>query len=120
MTVDTAQFKSLLEEERARVVAAIENLHRENPGSMEDETEEMPQDNHLADMATITYDREMSYSLEENSEHVLAAIDAALARIEDGTYGICQRCGKPIGDERLEAVPWATLCIDDKRKQEAS
>jgi RNA polymerase-binding protein DksA len=116
--MDNGHFKSLLEEERGRVVAAIENLHRENPGSMEDETDETPHDNHLADMATITYDREMSYSLEENSEHVLAAIDAALRRIEEGTYGICDRCGKPIGEERLEAVPWVTLCIDDKRKQE--
>ena len=69
-------------------------------------------DNHLADTATATYDRELDYTLEENSEHVLAEIDAALQRIEDGTYGICTNCGKPIADERLEALPWATLCID--------
>jgi RNA polymerase-binding protein DksA len=60
----------------------------------------------------------MASTLEENSAHVLAEIDAALARIDAGTYGICVRCGKPIGQERLEALPWATLCIDDKRKQE--
>ena len=43
---------------------------------------------------------------------MLAAIDAALERMEEGTYGICEKCGKPIGEERLEALPWATLCID--------
>src|SRR5438045_1286554 len=75
-------------------------------------------DNHLADTATETYDRELDYSLEENSEHVLADIDAALKRIEDGTYGICTNCGKQIPEERLEARPWATLCIDCQRDRE--
>jgi RNA polymerase-binding transcription factor len=46
------------------------------------------------------------------------AIDAALARIDAGTYGICVNCGSQIAPERLEAMPWATLCIDCKRKEE--
>ena len=46
------------------------------------------------------------------------AIDAALQRIEAGTYGKCVNCGAPIPEERLEAMPWATLCIDCKRKEE--
>ena len=54
----------------------------------------------------MTYDRELDYSLEENSETVLREIDAALQRIEDGTYGVCEGCGKPIEEERLEAIPW--------------
>jgi RNA polymerase-binding protein DksA len=117
--LDTEQFRERLLEERRRVVDAIDNIHTENPGSLGDETDEPTfQDNHLGDIATATFDREMASSLEENSTHVLAEIDAALARIDDGMYGICQRCGKPIGRERLEALPWATLCIDDKRKQE--
>ncbi|MDX6514567.1 MAG: DnaK suppressor protein, partial [Gaiellaceae bacterium] len=58
------------------------------------------------------------FTLEENAEQVLSAIDAALERIEAGTYGLCTRCGKPISIERLEALPWATLCIDDKRLEE--
>lgn len=49
---------------------------------------------------------------------MLADIDAALKRIEDGTYGTCTNCGKPIAPERLEARPWATLCIDCQREQE--
>jgi RNA polymerase-binding protein DksA len=117
--LDTQQFRDRLLEERRRVVDAIDNIHTENPGSLGDETEETTfQDNHLGDIATATFDREMASTLEENSTHVLAEIDAALVRIDEGTYGICVRCGKPIGRERLEALPWATLCIDDKRKQE--
>ena len=66
----------------------------------------------------MTIDREMDYSLEENSVHVLKEIDAALGRLDDGTFGKCTRCGKQIGEERLEAMPYATLCIDCKRLEE--
>ena len=116
---DVEKFKQALLEERARVVRAIEYMHEENPGSISDETGEVPasSDNHLAETATATVDREIDYTLEENSEQVLAEIDAALQRIEDGTYGTCEVCGKPIGEERLEARPWARLCIDDARKR---
>jgi RNA polymerase-binding protein DksA len=117
--IDTDRFRDALLEERRRVAAAIENIHDEHPGSMADETgEDAAFDNHLADTATETYDRELDYTLEENSEHVLADIDAALSRIEEGTYGICTNCGKQIPEERLEARPWATLCIDCKRERE--
>ena len=118
-TIDTSRFREALMEERRRVTAAIENLHEDHPGSMSDETgEDAVFDNHLADTATETYDRELDYTLEENSEHVLAEINAALERIEAGTYGICTNCGKQIAEERLEARPWATLCIDCQREQE--
>jgi RNA polymerase-binding protein DksA len=118
-TIDTSRFREALMEERRRVTAAIENLHEDHPGSMSDETgEDAVFDNHLADTATETYDRELDYTLEENSEHVLAEINAALERIEAGTYGICTNCGKQIAEERLEARPWATLCIDCQRERE--
>src|SRR5919202_5752586 len=121
MAVDTDHFRQLLEDERRRVRAAIANLHDDHPGSMSEETgEDAVYDNHLADTATDTYDRELDYTLGENSEHVLAEIDAALERIEDGTYGICTNCGKQIAPERLEARPWATLCIDCQRQRERS
>ena len=121
MAVDVDRFRTVLLDERKRVVAAIEYLREENPGSLEDETGELVSgsaDNHMADTATETFDRELDYTLEENSEQVLAEIDTALARIDAGTYGICHRCGKPIPEERLEALPWATLCIEDQRRQE--
>ena len=118
MAVDVEHFKGLLEEERRRVLDAIEYLHKENPGSIEDETEDETTDNHIAETATVTLDRQIDYTLEENSEHVLKEIEGALVRIEEGTYGTCVNCGKPIAEERLGAIPWATYCIDCKRLQE--
>ena len=117
MTIETEHFRHKLDEERTRVVGAIENLRSENGPSMEDE-EEAGIGNHLAETASVTLDREIDYSLEENETRVLAAIDAALERIDDGTYGRCEHCGNEIEVDRLEALPWATLCIDDKRREE--
>ena len=115
-TLETDRFRELLEAERERVRGAIEYLHQENPGSIEDETGEASQyDNHLGDTATVTYDRETDYTLEDNSGAVLAALEKSLRKIDEGTYGTCERCGKPIDEERLEALPYAELCIDCKR-----
>ena len=116
--MDTDRYRDILLQERERVSAAITHLHEENSKSLEDETEEETYDNHLADSATATLNREIDYTLEENSEHVLHAIDAALGRIESGTYGTCGRCGNPIAEERLEAIPYANRCIDCKRLEE--
>jgi DnaK suppressor protein len=119
--VGTEQFRELLQEKRQAVVEALDYLHKENPGSLEEQTGELVSgsaDQHMADTATETVDREIDYTLEETDGRLLAAIDAALARIESGTYGICVNCGAQIASERLEAMPWATLCIDCKRKEE--
>jgi RNA polymerase-binding protein DksA len=118
VTVDAERFRGRLEDERSRVLGALENLRSENAGSMDDEVDESHLDNHLAETASVTTDREIDYSLEESEARVLAAIDAALRRIDEGTYGRCERCGQEIEAERLEALPWATLCIDDKRREE--
>ena len=113
-TIELDEFRKLLEVEQARLVKTVKFLHDENPGTLaEDAGEETAYDNHLADTATETYDRELDYTLEENSEHVLADIDAALKRIEEGTYGISEVSGRPIPMERLEAVPWATTLVDE-------
>jgi len=116
--IDSEHFKQRLLEERARVQEALDYLHEEHPSSMEDETQEIPSNNHPADVATITIDREIDYTLEENEVRVLAAIDEALERIENGAFGSCQACGHPIALERLEALPWTTQCIDCKRREE--
>jgi RNA polymerase-binding protein DksA len=117
--IDTDRFREALLEERGRVEAALDNLHEETSGTLyEDAGEETAYDNHLGDTATETYDRELDYSLEENSERLLGEIGAALKRIEEGTYGACTNCGKQIPEERLEALPWATSCIDCQREQE--
>ncbi len=118
MAVDTIRFREKLLQERQRVLEAIEYLHEENPGSLKDEAEDSTVDNHLADLATVTLDREIDYTLEENSENVLKEIDKALKKIEAGTFGICETCGEPIAEERLAAIPYATQCIDCKRREE--
>lgn len=115
--IDTTRFKELLLAERERVTAALDNLRQENPGSVEDETGEETQDQHLADAATAMHDRELDYGIADGERGLLAEIDAALARIDEGTYGICTSCGRPIAEARLEALPWASLCIDDARAQ---
>lgn len=118
-SIDTARFQRALTEERERVVSALSHIHEENPGTLAEEAgEQSGFDNHPGDTATATFDRELGYTLEANEEHLLKEIDGALKRIEEGTYGTCRICGKPIGEERLEAVPWATLCIEDARKEE--
>jgi len=119
-TLDVEQFRTALNERRRQVVEAIEYLHKENRGSLEEETGDLAvgPDQHLADIATETVDREIDYTLEEHDERLLGEIDAALKRIEEGTYGTCVNCGAQIPPERLEAMPWATLCIDCKRKEE--
>jgi DnaK suppressor protein len=117
--IDTSEFKRLLEEERARLLHAAGRLHTENGESLEDELGEVGgrgTDNHIGDTASATFDRELDEGLEEGAQNTLRRIDAALRRIEDGTYGRCEVCGKPIGEERLHAIPWATLCIDDQRR----
>lgn len=119
--VDAHRFRELLVEKRHAVVEALDYLHKENPRSLEDETGELVSgsaDQHMADTATETVDREIDYTLEASDGRLLVAIDAALARIEDGNYGTCVNCGAQIAPERLEAMPWATLCIDCKRKEE--
>jgi len=120
MSIDTDRFRTVLLEERERVQKAIANLRDDHPGSLDEEVEEIAatSDNHLAETASATLDREIDYTLEENSGHVLVALDAALKRIDEGTYGTCTNCGGEIPAERLEAYPWASLCIDCKRKSE--
>jgi RNA polymerase-binding protein DksA len=118
--IDTERFREALLDERRRVEHALATLRDEHRGSLDEEVEEIAatSDNHLAETATATLGREIDYTLGENSGHVLAAIDAALKRIEEGTYGTCVSCGDQIRYERLEATPWAALCIDCKRKAE--
>ena len=119
-TIETERFRDALLEERRRVEHALATLRDEHRGSLDDEVEEVAptNDNHLAETATATLGREIDYTLGENSEQVLGEIDAALQRIEDGTYGTCVNCGGEIPVARLEAQPWASLCIDCKRQAE--
>lgn len=120
--IEVNVFRQALLDKRERVEHALAHLHREHHLlSEEEETAELVSgsaDNHPADTATETFDRELDFTLEEVDEQLLEAIDSALRKIDEGMYGICERCGREIAPERLEAVPWATLCIDCKRDEE--
>jgi RNA polymerase-binding protein DksA len=120
VSIDIERFREALVDERKRVEHAIASLHDQHPGSLDEEVEEIAaaSDNHLAETATATLGREIDITLGENSGQVLADIDSALKRIEDGTYGTCVSCGQEIPLQRLEAYPAASLCIDCKRRAE--
>jgi DnaK suppressor protein len=117
--LDLDHFRQQLKSELEQLRAARESVNHE--GSLTDETGDLSTGaDELADNASETYMRELDQGLGENADHLIAEIEAALERIESGTYGTCVVCGKPIAAERLEAIPYATLCIDDKRAQERS
>lgn len=118
-SIDTDAFRTRLEEERDRLQHAVSFLHDDTPETIEEELGEISgggTDNHLADTASATYDRELDEGLEEGAQQTLDEIEAALARIAEGSYGTCEVCGEPIGAERLSAIPWARLCIADQRR----
>ena len=121
-SIDTEHFRDALLDERRRVEHALATLRDEHRGSLDDEVEETSptNDNHLAETATATLGREIDYTLGDNAEQVLSEIDAALTRVEDGTYGTCVNCGREIPHARLEVNPWASLCIDCKRRSEGA
>jgi RNA polymerase-binding transcription factor DksA len=116
VTVDLETRRQELVGLRARITAAAEAVHQADEGGSE--LNSATGDQHIADHASDVLDREVDDTLEENAEHVAREIDIALARIDEGTYGRCAVCGAEIPEERLAAVPYATLCIEDRRKQE--
>jgi DnaK suppressor protein len=102
-TLDLAAARTNLEAERARL---IEELGEDivAPGQMTYGSQ--------AAAATQVFEQQRDLALRERAEQHLALVDAALARIDGGTFGTCLRCGRPIAPERLEALPWAAHCID--------
>ena len=73
---------------------------------------------HMADAASGAFDTEFNLGLAANEQELLYEIDQALQRIEDGSYGICETCGKPIAKNRLTAVPFAKYCVKDQETEE--
>ena len=119
MTIDTDRLRDELVKHRERLTATIQH-HDIGGASMTESIGELMSssaDNHLADTASETYERELDEGLEEDARAQLREVEGALERIENGSYGKCRVCGREIAPERLEAVPWTTLCIDDARKQ---
>jgi RNA polymerase-binding transcription factor DksA len=74
-------------------------------------------DDESADAGTATFEREKDLSIEQNVRDLMAKIDRALKRMDEGTYGLCDRCGKPIEKARVKALPYVDLCIKDAQAQ---
>ena len=117
--MEAEQARDLLSQERERLQGIKEELDAVKDESQQDSMEELSSyDQHQADVATETFDREKDLSILDNIEGELADIEHALERIDAGTYGTCEACGKPIDDDRLEAVPAARFCVDDQVQAE--
>jgi RNA polymerase-binding transcription factor DksA len=118
VTIDVDRKRSELLDLRERLRASA--AANEHELALDDESGELPAwgPDEIADHASGTFDRELGDTLEENADAILREVDTALERIEEGTYGICAACGKEIPSERLDAVPYATLCVEDKRRLE--
>ncbi len=86
-------------------------------GSQSDMSGEVSFDDENADAGTFTFERERDLSIENNVRDLLQKIDRALSRMDEGTYGICSRCGKSIEKARLKALPYVDLCIKDAQRQ---
>lgn len=112
---------------RARLDAETERLETLRAGfddlKSESERESVAElsglDQHQADLGTETFDRERDLSILRQVESELADVEHALRRLDDGSYGTCESCGKTIPDDRLDAMPAARFCVDDEAKAES-
>ncbi len=120
VVADDKVLKERLLAERERVLNEISELDSDLSKSLRETSGESPYDQHMAEAAAATLDREIDLTLEENARANLVRIERALHKLQDGTYGSCDKCGKPIGDGRLAIAPYATLCVDCKRLEERS
>ena len=116
MSAELEGRRTELEALRERLLTAAHDLVE---GDQHDgELSSAAGDQHIADHASDMLDRELDVTLEENAAGIVREIDAALARLADGSYGRCTRCGEEIPAERLDAVPYATLCVSCRRDEE--
>jgi DnaK suppressor protein len=109
---DYERFRILLEEERARKIALLPALRADISSVNAARHGSNVDDEHDPEGATIAFELSQASALLQQSSSGLAQVEAALQRIEDGTYGMCAVCGEPIAEGRLEARPWTPFCID--------
>lgn len=110
----TEKFKELLLKQKREIEHTI-GMMKENKAAEQDKyspTELSNYDNHPAEMGTEVFQVEMNNALRVHEEYILNEIDEALDRINEGTFGKCALCGKEIGTERLEVLPYAEVCIE--------
>lgn len=112
--LNEAKFRKLLEEERARIHREIEGV--EQAIGLDDDHigqgELADYDQHPADAASDTFEKEKDLAVRDSLRETIGRIDEALGKLERGTYGSCDRCGRDIPVGRLEAVPHAIYCVE--------
>ena len=118
--IDATKFRALLKERLEHADKAFSVISENSLGeSLKESTgEDSTYDQHSADLANETFQREKDLGLKEGLEQERGRIRQALDRIETGDYGVCERCGGPIPEGRLLAVPEAELCIECQKEQE--
>lgn len=114
-TPPSGQARERLLGERERLTALRDGVRSELSGEPENASisELSDADQHPADVGTETAARESDVALLDSLNGELDDVETALARLEDGTYGLCQACGRPISAERMEALPATPFCIED-------
>lgn len=113
MDLDAARER--LQQEKQRLQATVDSRSEEDPSdeTQQSSTGELSSyDQHPADAATETFEREKDMTITTSIEQQIEEIDAALERVESGSYGKCEECGRDINPARLEAQPMARFCID--------
>ena len=114
---DLEHFRDLLLSKRRELVGDMSQMEREAlRSSGNSNLSTLPI--HMADMGTDNYEQEFTLGLVEKDRNLLREINSALAKIQNGTYGICEGTGKPISKPRLEAQPWARYSIEHARQLE--
>jgi RNA polymerase-binding protein DksA len=110
------ELRGELERDAEHLRAEIHEAEEEIAGLLRDGGDGAGNDQ--ADVGSTTFERDHEMSLANNARDMLSQIERALGRIEDGTYGVCESCGNPIGKGRLQAFPRATLCVSCKEREE--
>jgi DnaK suppressor protein len=107
-----------LREERTELQTQLSTIEEDAFSSTQSELAgDVGLDDESADAGTATFEREKDLSIEQNVRDLLHKIDAALKRMDTGTYGVCDRCGRPIEKTRVKALPYVDLCIKDAKAQ---
>jgi RNA polymerase-binding protein DksA len=107
-----------LEHERVRLDLQLVSIVEDSFAATQSDTSgDVGLDDEPADAGTATFEREKDLSIENNVRDLLHKINRALKRMDDGTYGVCDICGKPIEKARVKALPYADLCIKDAQAQ---
>ncbi len=116
--MDTETARKRLDEERERLARTLADLEEQSDAQKESLQELSVYDQHPGDIGTETFEMEKDASIIESVRAALEDVEAAAARLEAGKYGKCQRCGEPIPDARLEAVPAARYCLEHQAEVE--